>query len=58
MFLTYKKKILKDLKNKKIKPLYFFMGEERYLIENLSNSIEFFFLKKKKLIKKSYMDMI
>ncbi|RIU85703.1 DNA polymerase III subunit delta [Candidatus Karelsulcia muelleri] len=47
MFLKYKQKLLKDLKNKKIKPIYFLMGEERYLISNLYHSIEFFFKEKK-----------
>lgn len=47
MFLKYKQKLLKDLKNQKLKPIYFLMGEERYLISNLYHSIEFFFKEKK-----------
>ncbi|XME00526.1 MAG: DNA polymerase III subunit delta [Candidatus Karelsulcia muelleri] len=52
MFLTFKKKIITDINNKKFKNIYFFMGEERFLIENLTNSIEFFFKKKEKIKKK------
>ncbi|XZQ53797.1 MAG: DNA polymerase III subunit delta [Candidatus Karelsulcia muelleri] len=52
MFLTFKKKIITDINNKKFKKIYFFMGEERFLIENLTNSIEFFLKKKEKIKKK------
>ncbi|WP_110473305.1 DNA polymerase III subunit delta [Candidatus Karelsulcia muelleri] len=52
MFLTFKKKIITDINNKKFKNLYFFMGEERFLIENLTNSIELFLKKKEKIKKK------
>ncbi|XMD31979.1 MAG: DNA polymerase III subunit delta [Candidatus Karelsulcia muelleri] len=52
MFLTFKKKIITDINNKKFKNIYFFMGEERFLIENLTNSIEFFLKKKEKIKKK------
>ncbi|YCJ94980.1 MAG: DNA polymerase III subunit delta [Candidatus Karelsulcia muelleri] len=49
MFLTFKKKIITDINNKKFKNLYFLMGEERFLIENLTKSIELFFKKKEKI---------
>ncbi|WP_110483279.1 DNA polymerase III subunit delta [Candidatus Karelsulcia muelleri] len=52
MFLTFKKKIITDINNKKFKNIYFFMGEERFLIENLTNSIELFLKKKEKIKKK------
>ncbi|YCJ95477.1 MAG: DNA polymerase III subunit delta [Candidatus Karelsulcia muelleri] len=52
MFLTFKKKIITDINNKKFKNLYFFMGEERFLIENLTKSIELFLKKKEKIKKK------
>ncbi|WGS82627.1 MAG: hypothetical protein P1T50_01405 [Candidatus Karelsulcia muelleri] len=54
MFLTFKKKIITDINNKKFKNIYFFMGEERFLIENLTKSIELF-LKTKEKIKKQIL---
>ncbi|WGS82373.1 MAG: hypothetical protein CA917_01420 [Candidatus Karelsulcia muelleri] len=52
MFLTFKKKIITDINNKKFKNIYFFMGEERFLIENLTKSIELFLKKKEKIKQK------
>ncbi|YCJ93474.1 MAG: DNA polymerase III subunit delta [Candidatus Karelsulcia muelleri] len=52
MFLTFKKKIITDINNKKFKNIYFFMGEERFLIENLTKSIELFLKKQEKIKKK------
>ncbi|AHL31350.1 DNA polymerase III subunit delta [Candidatus Karelsulcia muelleri] len=52
MFLTFKKKIITDINHKKFKKIYFFMGEERFLIENLTKSIELFLKKKEKIKKK------
>ncbi|ALA22856.1 MAG: putative DNA polymerase III, delta subunit [Candidatus Karelsulcia muelleri] len=54
MFLTFKKKIITDINNKKFKNIYFFMGEERFLIENLTKSIELFLKKQEKIKKKIF----
>ncbi|XME00250.1 MAG: DNA polymerase III subunit delta [Candidatus Karelsulcia muelleri] len=54
MFLTFKKKIITDINNKKFKNIYFFMGEEIFLIENLTKSIEFFLKKQEKKILYGY----
>ncbi|WP_110483147.1 DNA polymerase III subunit delta [Candidatus Karelsulcia muelleri] len=54
MFLTFKKQIITDINNKKFKNIYFFMGEERFLIENLTKSIELFLKKQEKKILYGY----
>lgn len=47
-------KIIDDLKKKKIKPVYFLMGEEHYFINEISNFIEKNFLNEKE----KYFDQI